>query len=1069
MKRIFIYTAAIAASLLMAGCAKELTDENRSSEGTGFAEGEKATFCFTPNFGECQGAETKALALMPDVKNIYFAVFDGEGFKLAEYAEAVPNTFADKNAPNKFSYSVELTVTDQPRIIHIIANAPQSLTFGSEAEVIGSLCTYLDAQEIKEGVQDQYSRKDAYWERIVLEDGVWPEPDPDTKDTDPQYTTKYTKYMNVVNILAEAKLTRNFTQLTVSNYDTDDFRVTGFWLTNVPDRGSIAPYNRNTGAFQTGYGDYPDIDSMRDPFNGNYQGFFPATAQLISIAETDGWQDSPVDRDSDLGLQMIEIDTTKAAQKAGNHAFCYEREVPKSNPLYVIVAGKYDATADKPATFNWESVAETYYKIDLKDEHDTYFPILRNFNYKVNIKDVKRAGASTVEGALSAAPSGDIDSSLDMLGLTNISDGVSQIFVSETDVVLVGNNAVQLRYKYIPNLASATTTANITKEQWEAANSKTIDVAGTNPSGNHPDYVTIEHSAGTTGAVFVTDGISVATADETGGNGYRVITLTPTTPLSYILSETVTITGHHWDGVKWVTLSRVVNYKLREKLSMSVSCSPTKVEDQDGQNINVVIGLEAGLPSSIFSLNMDIEARGLSITANNKVSGNDLPVTTGSSTIPSNTKPAYYFTRTITWTEYQNAPVVDGYKYFTSYFKTNKVLSTDQIYVSNKYFNQANTTYTTYTAEKFTALNVPTSAIAVGSEGTVSFTMSAVPADNKVLIGLIGFEKAPSETGISFTGEVDSDGFEIYEMTGVTTKSGSFKISPYRAGSGLVKLYADEFRPIEKVVTASGSTAYTVIVDEDGGNDKLDDLVLPIGTDVAGGHVVVGQKAQLTAYVSQSGLTNVTIDGIAASQVGTDYVLIDGNLMYKYRTTNGSGAYTAKAESPDTYGAGKDRVSIKVGGTTYGSADVPVWGISRSGTALGNKAPSAGKWYIFQNVVRSSYYAYNNGSTLALHNSDVNTYPSLLQFTSTGSTTQLISALSGNQVVGTNGNFSFGTTGTTYTRDYSSGMRLYYKTTGYSSKTYYWRATSNTAMSMSTSTDYTTWNAYEVTFHAPAE
>ena len=1123
--------------LLSAACARELDVPEANSVAPEI--GGKATFTFTPDI--LRPAGTKALGELPDVKNIYFAVFDAAGYKLAEYAEAVPNSYAttnwDKENPSSadvYSYSVELTITDKPRIVHIIANAPESLPYGTEDEVIGSLYTTLDAPETaKKPDGTTYTgtdRKDAYWCRLYLADGVWPEPDATTSGTDPDYTTKYTKYMGVVNKLKEAQLVRNFTRITMTNYDNDHFQMTGFWLTNVPDLGSVAPYNRNKREFVTDYGKYDNVDELRGTGSdqGNYQGFFPANASLVSIAGTGGWQQSPVASTSALGQSKTSVGPSVKEQNDGASAFCYEREIPKSDPLYIIVEGKYRADAEA----SWPTTP-TYYKIDLKDENVAYFPILRNFNYRINISGVSRSGASTVEGALSAAPSGDISTSLDMQGLTNISDGVSQMFVSETDVVLVGNDDVLLRYKYIPDLGvkvsgdaevvngptDALTDAQLAAVRaWTASTSASditslwgtlgesqrmtlwaeldpivkthvdavLTAADSNWKGSGTDkfpylkalktgstteyvshYVTISRTPGAAGAVFKTlsdavdpaNGLVVTGTD--AADKYREITLKPVAPSAVIKTETVTITGHYWklEGTVWKesAITRVVTYRLREKLSMSVNCTPTKVPNATGEKIDVMIGLETGLPSSIFSLNMDIEARGLSLTADNKVAGNDLPVNSGTSTITGNTKPGYWFTRTITWTEYENAPVVDGKKWFAASFKTSKVLASDQVYVSNNYFNQANTTYTTYTPRAFSNVRFSGS-LAVGSDVDFKFDMAEFTGSSyTVQLAMKGIEPASTETQLSYVGT--SDGMEIYTMAVTSNTGNSVKLAPYKSGTDAVsvKILADEYTPQTIKGSPLASPIY-LYVDIDHDNAAAIDHVALNGTDVTGkGQLVVGQTGKLTVYITES-RSSITIGSLTANRVSTTPTTIDGKSYYAYTTNNN---YTAPAKS-GIGGAGYDELVVKSGDVTVGSVEIPIWGIQRSTSALGNSAPDVNTWYIFHNNGQNRD-AYKNGTTLSLRTTK-DDFDALLKFTSSGTTTQIVCASAGQQVVGgaSRTNFSFDATGTTYTR--GNGVRLSAKN---ESKTYYWQGNGTTTMRMRDSTTYVDWTLYAVSIVEP--
>ncbi len=1036
-----IYTILAITALIASSCAKELVPSAR--EAAGYEHNGKVTFNFTPDFGDC-GDATRSLGLNPDVQNIYFAVFDAAGYKLAEYAEAVPNTYATTNAPDKYSYSVELTITDQPRIIHIIANAPDQIPYGSEAEVIGSLCTYFNAAE----GDDIYNRKDAYWERIYLENGVWAKPEDDLATTKPdEYAAQYAKYKEVVDILNTAELIRNFAQINVVN-NSDDFLLTGFWLTNTPDRGSVAPYNRNTGLFQTDYRNFTNVNDLRAVDNGNYQGFMPGAAKLNTIEGLDV---------TELNASKIEIGASE--QTTGKSAFCYEREVPKNNPLYVIIAGKYNNSSE-----------ETYYKIDLRDSTDSYFPILRNFNYRINIKKVLRAGASSVEGVLSAAPSGDITTSLDLSDLTNMSDGIAQIFVSETSEVVVGTNDVQLRYKFIPNVSNGTA-ANITKEQWEAANpGKTIDVEGTNLDGYHPNYVTITREAESAGPAF--NGVTVATTDEDEDAGYyRLITLKPNEPSSVIKTETVTITGHYWRDGEWNTISRAVTYRLREKLNMQVSCTPSKVPNSSiNQQVDVKIKLETGLPSSIFSLDMVLEAANLSVSTNNAIVGQELPVASGQSTIPNVSKPAFFFTRTITWTEYENAPVVDGYKVFTASFKTNKIVASDQIYVSNKYFNQASTSYTTFGPKYFGTISFSGSMV-VGSEATAAYGMDAFPGgatSYTVQIGMKGMEPAPSEAGrLSFIGE-NEEGFEVYEMTVTSNTGNSFKVVPYKAGTsaGTIKLYADEY--ISKSASADVlSGPVTVYADVYRDNASATDFVTLSGTDVTGtNNIVVGQSATLYFYLSEASGT-VKIDGKNATRVTSgsgSQITVEGKTLYLYKTENS--AYTAPNGNAQI-----DQMDVTYNGSLIDRISLPVYGIK-----LENKLTSisfnTSKYYIIQNNSTKNYL-YNNESTNNASQilKDTYDFTSLVKFGNTTSTSTIAFVKNGS-----NNQYYFGSSNynnvalstSSYAWTITDTFRLSYYRNNYYGYYYVFDNSGSVSMSNSNNTrENRYWNIYPVTFVAP--
>lgn len=921
--------------LLAAGCVQDMVEPDmHSGNGT---DGETVTLTFTPHISG-NGPSTKAMADQPagDIHNIYFAVFDEHGYKLSEYAEAVPNSKAQENG-HDYEYSVELKLTEEKRIIHIIANAPKKLVFGSEAETMGALASFYDASE----TDGDWST--AYWGRIEL-DGVYAAPN--TKDHgavgSPSYNAQKAKYKAVMDALSSVKLIRNFARIVVLE-NVADFELHGFYLTNFPDRGSFAPYNRSTQEFQGDYADYDTFDDLIDPDQGNYNGFTPATATIVNIAGNDEVQEAQ---------RVPQLATQQADGSMRAQGYCYERETPKSEPLYVIAYGRYSGDAN-----------DTYYKIDIRDNSGNYFPILRNLSYNISIKTVSRSGYATIEDAIAAPPSGDVSSSLDLQDLTNISSGTARLFVNETNSVIVSNAPVQLRYKFIPDLQTAKETA---------ANS-------TNPGDTGNGYVVITTTNGDTGAVFTDATIQPDKAtDET--DGYRVITLHPNTPSGVARTQTITITGHN--KTTGETLVRTVEFHLRSKLQMKATCTQ-KIPQDIGEEVEVRIGLEEGLPSSIFSLNFLLEAEGLTLSS---VEGSDaLPVNTE---ISEHThKPTYIFTKSISWSDYLSADVEsDGYKYFTCRFRTNKNFTGrtgDTIHISNEYFEDVDVSFTTYPAQNFTSLTFGSIAI-VGQNVTVNYAMSAVPAGGKVLVGLSGFEPADGETKlIPATPRVNSEGLDMYEMNAST--SGSFDLAPYVSGQGLVKLYADEYRPIQaRTIINEYKSQYVVWADVDRIYSERDWITLP-GIDLTGeNNLIVGQTGKLTIYIKNVNSGTVTIGGQPATRVtsGTGQTTT---------TPEGAGktyyAWEADYTAPEG-DAQVARVDVVVDGFKAVTMNVPVYGIkvfrNREVKQAVRGSFSTTEYYVIQN--QTGNYITNANPNL----SPVLSAKSLLQFGSTSQDNNII-------------------------------------------------------------------------------
>lgn len=1047
MRKLLYIFSALALSLALVSCAEELVEK------TGLPESDaghgKATFTFTPCFDDSvAGPATKAFGDksvdglgVSTIQNIYFAVFDANGYKLSEYAAAVPNTYAVDNSPATYSYSVELTVTDQPRIVHIIANAPDRIPYGSEAEVIGSLVKNFNAED--------WDGEDAYWARIYLEDGVWAQPDPEEAGF-AGYQERLDKYIAVRDQLSTAKLLRNFTKIQLVNGAQTNFKALRFWLTNVPAVGSIAPYNRNTGTFQTDYTAYTTIDALRGTGagQGNYQGFMPVTAGLCSLSgKTTAWLDAHAN----------EIDETD-----GGFAYCYERESPRSNPLYIIIGGKFDSDSDG----SFDDETETYYKVDLRDSENQYFPILRNFIYRVNVHSVRSNGASSVEAALSAAPSGDISTSIGLENLTNISNGVSQIIVSETSRVLVGSSegtdSFSFQFKYIPNM-SADSNSDGFADVCNNVLSTEEEIAAA--IENKDSYVTIEFETGSTGYVFDHAGTPWEIAGSDDENDFRTMTFYPLPASAIVKTEEITIQGHYWNpnagsAGEWESLTRTITYRLREKLLMTLELSPSKVAAERGEQIDLVIGIEAGLPSSVFSLEMKIEAAKLSLTSND----NNLPVSVGPSQIPGSTeKSAFSFSRAITWDEYSQAPVVtvdgQGYKYFTCHFKTNTANipgAADNVWVFNNYFNSDYVGFTTYAPKTFSNVTLsPSTNVVIGDEVRLGFNMSTMPSDNKVLVGLYGFEPSSSETSLTYVGS-DSDGYEIYSYNASSTSVSGLRLVPFLPGTCRVKLNADEFRTANASITAERPVGGAIVwADVNGTDSGAIDWVQPQNYKVYNNNLIVGQTATLTVYVSVA-TGSITIGDLATTRGAS--IQRDGVTLYAYSTA--AGAYSSST-------MGNKPLIVKYSTEVIGGYTVPVYGISR-GTALTSTTHSAYNsngtgWYIFVNTAYTGYHLRSNGTNL-VGVSTADDYNSLLGFsaTSASSTKVLVPSNNANVDGSYNVTLTMSTNGSNYTVQYQNGgIRM--KSSNYNR---YWNQSSNTS-SVQITNNSQVFYVYPVTFVAP--
>lgn len=768
----------ILAALLLCSCNGELLEPDRIEPAAG-----KVRYTFNVDFGEEPG--TKALTNDAQIRNMYVAVFDTAGYKLSEYARAEldsPTTGTGTNDVN-YQYSIELTASSSARILHFIANAPESLSYGSESEVIGSLYTSLDNDDV-----DKF--QESYWQRIVMDEipirPVYPIREEFGSDEAAynaavtEYTAGMERYNAAAARLNNIKLVRNYSKVTlVKKADLANFEIEGMWMVNYPDRGTLAPYNRNTGKFMSDYLTYEDVETVEKSDGGNYQGFMLATTKFIS----------PQSADDFVGTMIESADITEDP-KCTAVGYVYEREKVLESPMYLIVKAKYGPSKE-----------ECFYKVALQDRDGNFYSMLRNFNYLVEIQTVASKGKNTAMEALHGAPSGDISLNVEFQEITSISDGEARMSVSHTSLMLVGKKnetkTDTLWFQYEPTPSSY-------------ANYLYNDLS---------NRVGVEISYDETGASGPVINSSTIDYSDIAGTGRRAISF-ETVPIDDVRkTQSITITGKNNDGEYTKTITRKIDLILCEYLTMDLSTGPNTdsgnvghVSMNQGESSTVTIGIETGLPSSVFPLDFKIEAARRTLTPD----GDVLPVENGTSTIldasvrdASNAlckdHPSFWFIRTVTREEYDETvpDPEDGKKHFTARFKNNITDGvTEHIYVSQAYFEQSEIDLVKYAPQSFDSVSISPSTMTVGTNATYSFTLKSGHVPAKVTVGLARLEEAPASGSYTrqltyLRSESINEGgsdimYDIYEMP-VSTTSNSIKLVAYESGKGYVKLWADEY------------------------------------------------------------------------------------------------------------------------------------------------------------------------------------------------------------------------------------------------------------------------------------
>ena len=576
---------------------------------------------------------TKSLS-SPAIDSLTVIAFDENGY----FVEAVKAICSEDDKKWKVEGSTRFKVTlsqaASARRLHFVANCPKdtsAIAYGPEAEVMNSLVT---------GKDDNGNKQDAYWQRVEVNSLL--------AQNQPSLGTIY--------------LIRNFAKIRISSIPSSLTNVS-YALLNVPQSGTVAPYNENKSYFQpylnsnTGKG-YSDLKTDQ------YEGFLPRNVGLDA-------KSSDVDSDDDLYWQSFD----PTDEEGG----IYTYESPASNNTAVLIKGLYGAKT-------------CYYKIDLIDENSESYNILRNIEYIVSIDEVLGEGFDLVGDAANSPAGNNLSYSSSTRNLLNISDGDQRLFVEYTTKrVVVPGKEFNLKYKFLP-----------TKDSDTPINVRCTD--GT-PGNDDPITITRKPVAGKEGVIQ-----KIAYNDNRDENGYSTIIITPKNalPTTGYWQEEIEITSTYspldengQPSDSKVTLSRIVTLYMLKPYALEVTCTPGVVEREINASVQLNINIPSNLEPDLFPLIFDIEAEDLSIypdaSAEYFIAENiTMPVVTGKSIIEDNTSTdnVFRFQRKVTLEEYNELKESDSEIVgIPCYFKTNVAESATTVHVYNEYFNRDNCSF----------------------------------------------------------------------------------------------------------------------------------------------------------------------------------------------------------------------------------------------------------------------------------------------------------------------------------------------------------------------------------------
>ena len=724
MKRTLKYLLPLMLLAVFAGCVQEKLLSPEGINTPEYPKEGKAIIHMSALFPGTPG--TKSMADTPDIDLIRVAVFGSSGF-LKEVVDAENFEAATTNGNSTlYTFDVKLSITDSKNLrINVFANCNAKLPWKYEGVVMcGSAFTS--------------GNQDAYWARFTLPNGIPLKMVYDETEGVMVYV-KEGNYYQVTDEVTEAfcggkdsggnyrglPMLRNFAKMSVES-TTPQLTLdptTTMAIVNMPDRGSVAPYDPSRSLFMSSY-----KDSTYAQLKAHYPGYSPDSMQYLN---TDPATVSfhPCGKDNNGNVT--------------GGIYMFERPKPSGSsdsPTYIIIHGKYRAFQSGKTMKDWKDATgnnkypnnpdnwlvpvsqavDGYYKIDLMDE-DGYYAVLRNFRYHLRITGVSKPGASTPAEAGSTGGSGDISATQETQGLTDISNGYGRISVSYVERTFVeGHDVVELKYKFIPDIEEGDNEIDNRLQSEGGPVIITIDKASgpINVISNTLDSsissatgVDIGTSTGTNATGLIK--VMGSNNSDNDNEGFRTIKFTVNNPSNENRSEqTIHIRGMIDE---YRSISRDVKFYLMEHQTMTVTCIADKpdshfasnaVEDVVGEGINVKVNIPTQLPESMFPLIFNIESDKLSITPNTADYDDNLPVESGPSICAGKTgKKTFHYNYTLSYKEYEALHEEStGGKSFICHFKTNMADSAGSIYVANEYFVTASAPFINYSVFNFSKI-----------------------------------------------------------------------------------------------------------------------------------------------------------------------------------------------------------------------------------------------------------------------------------------------------------------------------------------------------------------------------
>ena len=565
----------------------------------------------------------------------------------------------------KFTVELELSDTDD-RTVYFLGNIDENqLVTGSYSyQILPSMFSF-------EG-------KQAYWQSVSnVSIGA-------LKDKNGQPIIENGSYLPDAKTVAQFEcvpLIRNYAkiQVTDATADGDDFELYSYAVIHYPKKGTVAPFRTNSSDILDAFKFNVTGDSYR--FSGyercsfsdldatlNYPGYIAPGVEFDHIIPSDDMFRNP----ESSGGRVLRYDPANTDQGF----YLFERGVPSATlePTFVIIRGRFGGEGEY-----------YYYRLDLMESKVVnnesvyqYYPIYRNFRYNIMLNRISSAGVSTPEAAANSSGVEDISADVSMRHLSDISNGQTRLVV-EPYMAKTYTGPNESGYHYLYARFFNDVNSSEPNVDWGA-----VSVELEPMEDMSEDILVLYDDVGNEVHAFYPSAQQID-----GVPGFRVIRFNTKAAGTETKMQKIKITGRNLYTHEEYPLYREVEITLQKKQTMSVACGIPEIPMQKEASQVVNVTIPSGLPSSMFPLEFIMEPERQTLTPDNRLSNNNLPVHSGTSISDTEGyagKTTIQYIRTLSEDEYKGLSVTDGTVTFSSFFKSNTSASATTVWVANEYF-----------------------------------------------------------------------------------------------------------------------------------------------------------------------------------------------------------------------------------------------------------------------------------------------------------------------------------------------------------------------------------------------